>query len=132
MNNMKLILTLLLLLPTTVFTALAQDEKIYPVLDEEPQFPGGTAALKRFLVENIVYPQRALEAGITGKCYTQFIVSEDGTITNPIVKRGVPDCPECDAEAIRVIKLMPKWIPGKYSGEADKSVYYLQIPFKME
>ncbi|MES2556879.1 MAG: energy transducer TonB [Bacteroidota bacterium] len=105
---------------------------VYKYADEEPQFPGGKSALNMFLVDHLRYPQRAAELGITGKCYTQFIVSEDGTITNLVVKRGVPDCPECDEEAIRVIKLMPKWIPGKVNGKADKMIYNLPIPFNLQ
>lgn len=107
-------------------------EFIVAVPDEPAQFPGGNEALRKFLAENLVYLQRAKEEGLSGKCYIQLLITEDGTITNPKVKRGVPDCTECDAEAMRLVKLMPKWIPGKIEGKAVNSLYYLPISFYVQ
>ncbi len=107
-------------------------ETIVAVPDEPAQFPGGNEALRKFLAENLVYLQRAAEEGLSGQCYIQLLITEDGTITNPKVKHGVPDCPECDAEAMRLVKLMPKWIPGKIEGKAVNSLYYLPISFYVQ
>ena len=87
--------------------------------------------MKRYLAENIKYPQTAVEMGLEGKCYLQFVVSENGYISNVRVKKGVTDCPECDQEAIRVVKSMPKWTPGKVNGKAVNSTFSLPVSFKL-
>lgn len=101
------------------------------IVEEEAQFPGGRAAMIKFMAENLRYPQSAAEQEIQGKCFLEFIVTETGELTDIKVKRGVPDCPECDKEAIRMVKGMPKWIPGKNNGKAVKSMYYLPVSFKL-
>jgi protein TonB len=104
---------------------------IYDIVDEQAEFPGGRAALMKYLGENIRYPQVAQEMGIQGKCYLSFIVSESGFISNVSVKKGVTDCPECDAEAVRVVKAMPKWTPGKVNGKTVNQKYSLPVTFKL-
>ncbi len=131
---MKYLITFLTVLSFTMVYAQKEGSEtpvIYADPYELPQFQGGDMALKRFLASHLNYPQRAVEEGLTGKCYTQFVVNEDGTITDLVVKRGVPNCPECDAEAIRVIKLMPKWIPGKVDGKVAKMNYNLPVSFNI-
>jgi protein TonB len=99
---------------------------------EEPAgFPGGHEAMNKFLRNNLVYPQTAIELNLQGKCYVQFTVNIDGSISNVKIKRGVPDCPECDKEAIRVVKSMPKWNPGKLNSKPVGSSINLPIIFKM-
>ena len=99
---------------------------------EEPAgFPGGHEAMNKFLRNNLVYPQTAIEMNLQGKCYVQFVVDVDGSISNVKIKRGVPDCPECDKEAIRVVKSMPKWNPGKLNSKPVGSSINLPIIFKM-
>ena len=108
-----------------------EEPVIYEIVDENAEPPGGMAALKRYLAENIQYPQTAVEMGLEGKCYLQFVVSENGYISNVKVKKGVQDCPECDKEAIRVLKGMPKWTPGKINGKAVNSTFSLPVSFKL-
>jgi protein TonB len=108
-----------------------KEEIIYDIVDEPAEPDGGMAALKRFLAENIKYPQTAVEMGLEGKCYLQFVVSENGYISNVKVKKGVTDCPECDQEAIRVVKSMPRWKPGKINGKAVNSTFSLPVSFKL-
>lgn len=102
------------------------------VVDEQAQFPGGKAAMMSFLAQNIVYPQSALEAGLSGKCFLKLTVLKDGSISDVKVLRGVPYCPECDREAIRVIEIMPDWTPAKVKGQAVDSYYNLPIVFYMQ
>lgn len=104
---------------------------IYDVVDEPADFPGGMAAARAYLGNNIKYPQTAVDMSIEGKCYLKFIVSESGNISNVKVVRGVQDCPECDAEAVRVIKSMPNWKPGKVNGKAVNSTFTLPVQFKL-
>lgn len=108
-----------------------KEEIIYDIVDEPAEPDGGMAALKRYLAENIKYPQTAVEMGLEGKCYLQFVVSENGYISNVKVKKGVTDCPECDQEAIRVVKSMPRWKPGKINGKAVNSTFSLPVSFKL-
>ena len=108
-----------------------QEDMIYDIVDEPADFPGGVVALKKYMAENLRYPQMAVENELQGKCYLQFIVTETGEITNIKVKKGVPNCPECDKEAIRLVKSMPKWIPGKKKGKAVDSTFTLPGTFRL-
>ena len=96
-------------------------------VDEEATFP----ELKNFLTKNLKYPEIANEDAISGKCYLTFIVSETGIISNIKVSKGIPGCPECDQEAIRIIKLMPAWTPAKIGGKAVTSYFHLPISFNI-
>lgn len=108
-----------------------QEPEIYEVVDEPATFPGGYEALKKYLSNNIVYPPNAKEAGISGKVFLKFIISKEGQISNVKIMRGIPDCPECDREALRVVKGMPNWIPGKNRGKAVNSAFNLPVQFKL-
>lgn len=110
---------------------VSNDPVILEIVDEPASFPGGKEALLKYLSENVVYPQVAKDVGISGKVYLKFVVSEQGNISNVKVMRGLPDCKECDQEAIRVVRKMPKWIPGKNNGKAVNSYYNLPIVFKL-
>ena len=107
-------------------------EEVYTYVEEPASFPGGNEALKTFISKNLRYPESMKEAGVQGKVFLKFIVSEVGEITDVKIARGIPDCKECDNEAIRMVKSMPKWIPGKNNGKAVKSFYHLPVKFTME
>ncbi len=109
-----------------------KQEVIEEVVEEQAEFPGGRAALLQYLANNIKYPDVALELGISGKCHLKFVVSTSGNISNVKVLRGVEGCPECDAEAVRVVKGMPNWKPGKNNGKAVNSYYTLPVAFKIQ
>jgi protein TonB len=117
--------------PVKVESVQQEGPIIYDFVDEIAEFPGGKAEMIAYLATNIKYPENALKLGLQGKCYLRFIVSENGYISNVKVMRGVPDCPECDKEAIRVVKSMPNWIPGKLNGKAVNSVFNLPVAFKL-
>lgn len=107
------------------------EEEIFTVVDEPADFPGGITALKSYLQNAIVYPESAKKAKIEGKTYLRFVVSKHGNISNVSVMRGVADCPECDKEAMRVVKSMPKWTPAKIGGRAVHSWYSLPVKFEL-
>lgn len=117
--------------PKSVGPVKPQEPVIYDVVDEQAEFPGGKEALMEYLKKNLKYPESAKENEFEGKCYLQFIVSEHGYISNVKIRKGVTDCPECDQEAVRVIKAMPKWKPGKINGKPVNSTYTLPIAFKL-
>jgi TonB family protein len=101
-------------------------EEIFTVVEESPQYPGGEEAWQKYLAENFSYPQAAREASIQGTVYVSFVIEKDGSITEPVVLRGIGA--GCDEEALRVIKQMPRWIPGKQRGKAVRVRH--NIPFK--
>ena len=115
----------------TLAKSQKQEEIIYDIVDEPAEYARGLSELQIFMAENLKYPQTAVESGIEGKCYLQFVVSAHGYISNVKVKRGVADCPECDQEAIRMVKTMPKWTPGKINGKAVNSIFVLPVTFKL-
>ncbi|MFN5983448.1 MAG: energy transducer TonB [Fluviicola sp.] len=108
-----------------------EEVKIYDIVDEPAQFPGGQEALMKFFKENIKYPESALKNKKEGKCYLKFIVSETGIVSDVKVVRGVMDCPECDAEAVRVLKLMPNWEPGKIDRKPVRQTMMLPVLFRI-
>ncbi len=101
-------------------------------LEEIPEFPGGQSEMLKFIAETIVYPKAAIETGITGTCYVGFIVEKDGSVTNPNILRGIEKGADCDAEAIRMVKAMPKWTPGKKQGRTIRVTFTLPIKFTLE
>jgi TonB family protein len=107
-------------------------EEVYDYVEEPASFPGGSEALKIFISKNLRYPESMKEAGVQGKVYLKFIVSETGEVSDIKIAKGISGCKECDNEAIRVVKSMPKWIPGKNNGKAVKSYFILPVRFVIE
>ena len=105
------------------------ENSVYQVVEEMPEFPGGMAECMKFLGENIKYPTQAQENGKEGRVIVQFVVNRDGSIVEPSVVRGVD--PELDAEALRVISIMPKWKPGKQRGKAVRVKYTIPVMFRL-
>ena len=101
--------------------------EIFTIVEEQAEFPGGVAAMLKYMRDNTQYPAMAREAGISGKCFLKFVVNETGDISNVEILKGVPGCPDCDREAMRVVKSMPKWKPAKMTGRAVKC--YFNLPF---
>lgn len=102
------------------------------IVDIDAAFPGGYVKMMEFIQSKLIYPSIGIEIGAQGKCYVKFVIDENGKISNVKVVRGVPNCPECDTEAIRVVKSMPEWIPGKIKGESVSSFFMLPIIFALE
>ena len=97
--------------------------------DEEPEFPGGIDSLLKFMVDNIQYPQEAKEKGIEGKVYVTFVIDADGAVRNPRILRDIGG--GCGKEVLRVVMLMPKWIPAKYRYNAVPVQYNLPVSFTL-
>ncbi|MCK9208711.1 MAG: TonB family protein, partial [Salinivirgaceae bacterium] len=97
------------------------------IVEQMPEFPGGEFELRKYISQHVVYPEIAKENGIQGKVFVQFVVNARGKITNVTVVRGID--PSCDREAIKVIKNMPDWIPGKQSGVPVRVQYVVPINF---
>lgn len=102
---------------------------VYILVEEMPEFPGGQKALLEFLNRNIQYPANARESGIQGVVYASFIVEANGKISKPEILRGIGG--GCDEEALRVIKMMPDWIPAKQRGKVVPVKFNLPVSFKL-
>jgi protein TonB len=106
--------------------------EIFTIVEEQAEFPGGIAAMQKYMRDNTQYPAMAREAGISGKCFLKFVVNENGEISNVEILKGVPGCGDCDKEAIRVVKSMPKWKAAKMTGRAVKCYFNLPFSFKIQ
>lgn len=106
------------------------EAEIFQIVEEMPSFPGGEEALFEYLKNNIKYPQMARESNIQGTVYIGFVVEPDGSISHVEVKRGIGG--GCDVEAVRVVKNMPRWTPGKQRGKPVRVSYTLPIKFILE
>jgi periplasmic protein TonB len=104
--------------------------RIYTYVEEVADYPGGNAALSKYIRENIKYPQQAFELGISGKVFVQFVVSATGAVSSVRIIKGV-NLP-MDAEAYRVVKSMPDWTPGRLKGKPVNCYFNLPINFKMQ
>jgi protein TonB len=112
---------------------VVQEEKkpeIFSHVEVPPSFPGGERELMKWLQENISYPVIAAEQGIQGRVILRFVVGPDGSVGSVEVQRSLD--PSCDKEAVRVVKKMPKWIPGKQNGNAVFVYYTLPVLFKLQ
>jgi protein TonB len=107
-----------------------EETKVFDVVEEMPQFPGGSAALFEYLNKNIKYPVVAEENGVQGRVVVTFVVERDGSITDVKVVRSVD--PSLDKEAARVVKSMPRWNPGKQNGSAVRVKYTVPVTFRLQ
>ena len=108
----------------------AEQNKVFDVVEQQPQYPGGMGALNHWLGSNIKYPVMAAENGIEGRVVVQFVVERDGSVSGVHVVRGVD--PSLDKEATRVVSAMPKWIPGKQNGSAVRVKYTVPVTFRLQ
>jgi protein TonB len=106
-----------------------EENKVFDVVEQMPSFPGGQGALMNYLNSNIKYPVIAEENGIQGRVVVQFVVGKDGSISNVHVVKSVD--PSLDKEAVRVVKNMPRWIPGKQNGQSVTVRYTLPVTFRL-
>jgi periplasmic protein TonB len=145
MKKMTFLAICLLLSTGTIF---AQDDKAYDISAVEvmPGFPGGQDSMMQFIRKNTKYPKLAKENGVSGKVFVEFIIDQDGKVTDVTIKKGVkvtaPDpkdqgdydamAKSMDDEAMRVIRSMPKWTPGSVGGKPVKVRYILPFNFKLK
>ena len=108
---------------------LQDQDGVYLAVPEMPEYPGGAAALLSSFRETLVYPEDAKTEGIQGRVLVQFIVEEDGSITNPVIIKSV--YPSLDAEALRFVSKMPKWKPGKIDGKLCRTKYIVPLNFRL-
>ncbi len=105
------------------------EEEVFLVVEDDPEFPGGLSALSQYLASNIKYPQLAKENNITGKVFVSFVVEKDGSVGQVKILRDIGG--GCGAEAVRVVKSMPKWKPGKQRGKPVRTQFNLPVDFSL-
>jgi len=106
-----------------------EDLPVFVIVEQMPEYPGGESKRNEYLAQNLVYPEYATKKGIQGTVYVSFIVATDGSVTNVNLLRGIGG--GCDEEALRVIREMPKWIPGRQNGKAVRVKFNMPIYFKL-
>mgnify|MGYP001042072677 CR=1 FL=1 len=106
------------------------DKRVFTVVEQMPQFPGGNSEMSKFIYSNLKYPKEHQETAIQGRVFLRFIVEKDGSISNIKIERSIDSI--LDAEAIRVVESMPKWKPGKQNGEPVRVYYLLPIAFRLQ
>ncbi len=107
-----------------------ETKPVFTIVEEMPSFPGGDAERNKFLAANIQYPQQATENGIQGTVYVSFVVDSKGNVTDVKILRGIGG--GCDEEALRVVRMMPKWHPGKQNGKNVRVLFNMPIYFKLQ
>ena len=107
-----------------------EEERIFELVEAMPEYPGGDLARQQFLNNNIRYPTMARESGIQGMVYVTFVVERDGSVTDVRVLRGIGG--GCDEEAVRVVRNMPKWIPGRQRNKPVRVQFNLPIRFTLQ
>jgi len=111
-------------------TKPVEDQEIYKVVDTPPQYPGGEAAMLKFIYQQLQYPAIAKENGVQGTVIISFIVEKDGRVSNATILRDIGG--GCGAEGLRILTLMPKWSPGKKNGAAVRTQFNLPLKFRLE
>ena len=106
------------------------EEEIFVIVEQQPLFPGGISGLMKHISKNIKYPNIARENNITGKVYVRFVVKSTGDVANVSISRSVD--PVLDKEALRVVKKLPRWKPGKQRGKAVSVWYSVPINFQLQ
>lgn len=119
-----------LLAQKTVVSQKAQQEDPFTVVEQMPEFPGGTEGMFKFMKDNMKYPEDAQKQQIEGRVLVQFIIEKDGSLSNVNVLRSV--FPSLDAEAVRVVKAMPNWKPGRQKGEPVRVKFTIPLMFKLK
>lgn len=126
---MSMMAVLSLMTASAQKTVVSQSKQnVYDTVEQMPEFPGGMPAMIEFLQTNLKYPSDAKKQNVGGRVLVMFVVEADGTISNVRVAKKV--FPSLDAEAVRVVKTMPKWNPGKEKGKPVRVNFSLPIVFK--
>jgi TonB family protein len=111
-------------------TNKAEEENIFLIVETMPEFPGGEEAFNRYIADSLRYPAAAIESAIQGRVFVTFVVEKDGSVSNARIRRGIGG--GCDEEALRVIRNMPKWAPGKQRGQPVRVQYNMPVMFKLK
>ena len=113
------------------YDSIPPAEAVFTFVEQMPEFPGGEKEMVKFINENKVYPQQEGNAKISGKVYLTFVIDKEGNINDIRVMKGIPNGQGLEKEAIRLVKMMPKWKPGRQNGRPVKVQYNLPVRFNL-
>ncbi len=108
-----------------------KSELTYTIATQNPMFEGGQVEMNKFIAKNMKYPEAEKAAKIQGTVYVGFVVQEDGSITSSRISQGVQGGPGLDKEALRIVSIMPKWVPGVHGSDKSAMRYVLPIKFTL-
>jgi len=114
---------------TRADSVVSENEKVYDVVEQMPSFPGGPSALFDYLSNTVRYPPAAMKKGIQGRVICTFVVEGDGSISDVKVTKSVDE--SLDREAVRVLRVMPRWIPGRQDGKPVRVKYTVPMAFRL-
>ncbi len=106
-------------------------DEVFTIVEEMPSFPGGNEAMMKYIRDVQVYPKADRDNGVSGSCYIRFVVEKDGTISNVKILRGISGAQACDEEAVRIVKSMPRWSPGKQNGVLVRVQFNIPVKFTL-
>lgn len=127
MKRLFLLMFFMAFVSVNAYSQSDDSDEIYNIVEEMPEFPGGTSNMKEYIQDNLQYPAEAKELDVHGRVFVKFVIERDGTISNVKVLRGIGS--GCDEEAIRLITSMPKWKPGKQRGKEVRTYFTYPITF---
>lgn len=127
MKRLFLLMFFMAFVSVNAYSQSDDSDEIYNIVEEMPEFPGGTSKMMEYIQDNLQYPAEAKELNVHGRVIVQFVIERDGTISNVKVLRGLGS--GCDEEAIRLITSMPKWKPGKQRGKEVRTYFTYPITF---
>ena len=130
MKKIEILLMLIVAILITIPVNAQNDEDVFYIVEDMPEFPGGEKAMKKYIANNVKYPEEAQKNEIEGKVFVSFVVGKDGNVNNASIERGV--APPIDKEALRVVNSLPNWKPGKQKGKAVNVKFTLPINFKLD
>ena len=116
--------------PVEVEEEEVDEQEIFTIVEEMPEYPGGIAAAMKWIANELKYPAIAQENGVQGRVTVRFTINADGSVVDPVILRGVD--PHLDKEALRVIGKMPKWKPGKQRGKPVRVKYTVPVNFRLQ
>lgn len=115
---------------STKVTEQEEADELPILVEKKPEYPGGEAAMYKFINKHIKYPEKARKEGIEGNVYVQFVIDKEGNVTKAKILRGIGF--GCDKEALRIVNKMPKWKPGIQQGKPVLVAYTLPFSFKLK
>ena len=113
----------------TVISKNQSKDKVFDVVEQMPEFPGGQDSLMTFLMRTMKYPKEAMDKGVQGRVVVKFVIEKDGQVSEPEIVKSV--YPALDEEARRVIRCMPNWQPGKQSGKVVRVYFTMPVTFRL-
>jgi len=122
---------LLFALPAQAQITKEEAKEVSGIVQQNASYTGGQDALVKYMKKNFTYPKSAQEKSIEGRAFVRFVIEKDGSVEDATIARGVTNCPDCDAEALRLIKNMPKWIPARQDENPVRVYFTMPVVFKL-